>query len=590
MPTLKLDNFTGLYPRVPATRLPASAALAAANIDFGYGQLQSLRSGYKLRDLPLAAKSLYSQDGLRFYAWDEDVNCVESPMRAGEAHDRLYYTTANDFRVTLMSLATTAGGAPTVSFRAGVPRPTVAPSITVVHPAAVPIPVAEVNKEPPDTYSDRLAAAQKAMEESVKANTTLTTETRAYTYTYANTWNEEGPASPAATVEVKTQTYKGVSTSSTVTVEVTFDNVFEYAPVNSARVYRTTATGATTDYYFAFSAPIGNGAGKVVTEDKIPGAALNEVLSSLDAYPPDPLLTGLVNVGNGIMAAFKGRELWFSDAYRPWSWPPSYMKMAKDPIVGLLPYGSGVLATTVSEPSIFSGVSPDAMAELPIESPQGGVSKWSMLSIDGYAFYASNDGIVAVNGMQASLQLSQKFFTRQVWRDRYAAGLSTMQFAHYDGRILVFSKTGAFTAFMIELDEGKGEMTELPDFTAQTALTLTTSDQMYTIQGTALNQFGGGTDWPLLWRSGDIVLPDVVSLAIAEAECVGDFTIRFYEGGRLGFTKTVSTGNTVFRLPDRAKAEHAGLRRSSRWQFEIQGRGIFKWLKAASSAAEMKKE
>ena len=181
MSHIKLNNFAGLYPRIPATKLPVSAALAAANVDFGYGHLQSVRSCYKLRDLPMVARALYSQDGLRFYAWPEDVDCVASPTRAGAAHDRLYYTTADDFRVTPLSLATPTGSAPSVSYRVGVPRPTVAPAINVVHPAAIPTPVAEVNKVPEDTYTERLASAQKALEESVKANTTLTTETRAYT-------------------------------------------------------------------------------------------------------------------------------------------------------------------------------------------------------------------------------------------------------------------------------------------------------------------------------------------------------------------------------------------------------------------------
>lgn len=586
---INLNTFTGLYPRTADTRLPSNAASAASNIDFAYGHLQSLRSSYKLRDLPFAARSLYSPDGLRFYAWEEDVNWVESPMRAGEAHDRLYYTTPSDFRVTLISLASTAGFSPSASYRVGVPRPSTPPAISVKHPDPIPVPVAEVNKEPADTYKERLESAQKAMEESVKAKTTTSTETRAYTITYANVYNEEGPASAAATVEVKTQTYEGKTISSTVTMDITFDDTGGYVPVSQARVYRTSATGVTTDYYFAFkvAAPAGNG--KVQIVDQIPGTELNETLSTYDAYPPDPLLVGLVNVGNGILAAFKGRELWFSEAYKPWSWPPSYMKMAKDTIVGLLPYGGGVLATTIGEPALFSGVSPDAMVEGPIATPQGAVSKWAMLCINNYAFYASNDGIVAINGQSASLELSQKFFTRQVWRDRYGPGLATMQFAHYDGRIVVFSKNASFKPFMIELDEGNGEMTELSDFKAQTALTLTVSDQMYTIDGASLNQFGGGIDWPLLWRSGDIVLPAPTTLAIAEVECEGAFIVRFYEGGRLGYTRFLTTGTNTFRLPDRKKDEHAGLRRSDRWQFEIEGRGTFKWLKAAATAADMKK-
>lgn len=587
MSAINLNKFAGMYPRVSATSLPSNAALTAGNVDFAYGHLQSLRGAYKLRDLAVAARSVFSQDGLRFYAWAEDVDCLMSPMRAGDSHDRLYYTTESDFRVTLMSAATTAGRPPAFSYRVGVPRPTVAPAISVVHPPSIPAEVAEVNKSPADTYEERLKAAQADLDASIKANTTLSTETRAYTYTYANIYNEEGPPSPAATVLVQTQTYKGKSVTSTVTLQVQFDAAPDYVPISAARLYRTAATGATTDYYFVKEIP-GN-AGLVGLIDGVPGTNLNEVLASEDSYAPDSQLTGLIGIGNGIMAAFKGRELWFSDAYRPWSWPPSYMKTTKYPIVGIMPYGNGVLVTTLAEPTVFTGVSPDAMSETSFETPQAGVSKWAMLSIEGIAFYASNDGIVAINGSRATLQLSQKFFTRQKWRDLYAAGLSTMQFVHYDGRIVVFSKTGAFTAFMIELDEGGGEMTELPSFAAQTALTLVTSDQMYTVNGSALNQFGGGPDLPLVWQSGDIVLPAETILAIAEVECKGEFDIKIYQRGKLCFTQHVGTGKTQFRIPDRKKDEHAGCPPSDRWQFDIRGTGAFKWLKAAATPMELRR-
>jgi hypothetical protein len=577
-PPLNLNKFLGLIPRVPATLLPANAALLAENIDFSSGQLQSLKADYKLRDMTIAAKSVFSEDGLHFFAWPFDVDAVPSPLQSGLSNDLLYYTTGAEFRVTRLSQAPINGAPPSSSYRVGVPRPSTAPAVTVVHPVAPTAPKASVAADPADTYTARLQAAQAAMD-AAAGQVKIETATRAYTYTYANVYNEEGPPSPPAVVEVKAQTIKGVTTYSTVTVEVVFDGSGDYVPITTARLYRA---GTTDQYLFVTS--ISGSSGKQAVVDTVAAGALNEPLSSLDAYPPDPALKGLMNMGNGILGAWKGRELWLSEAYRPWSWPPAYMKTVKHRIVGALPNATGAIVTTIGRPSLFSGTSPDAMTEIPLDIEQPGMSKWSMCMLNGSAVYASRDGIVGVAGLQADLSLSQRYFTRKEWRERYGNALHTMQFAHYDGRLVVFSRTAAFKAFMVQLDEAGGAMTELPGLTAAAAAVVVASDQLYTVNGYALNQFGGGEDLPLHWKSGDIVLPKPAILAMAQVECSGDFTVKFHQSGKLGYTKDVTSGSSTFRLPSDPIPGHAGLKPSDRWQIEVSGRGTFKWIKAASSA------
>lgn len=581
MSAFKLDRFEGIFPKVPDTLLAPRAAAIAENCDFAYGELRSLKGDFKLKDLAVAAQSVWSEDGLRFYAWAEDVDAVISPLQAGPANDRLYYTTNTDFRVTPRSLATIAGAAPTSSYRVGVPKPTVAPSITVVHPTLPAAAGATVDALPADTYAARLAAANAAAAALVVANTKTVTETRAYAYTYANIYNEEGPPSAPVVVEVKAQTHAGVTAYSTVTVQVTFDGSGSYVPINAARIYHTANGGATADYYYALS--INGSSGAASAADTIKSSALNERLSSIDNYPPDPLLKGLIHIGNGILAAWKGNGMWFSDAYRPWSWPPKYMLTFKDAVISAIPHGTGALVTTVAKPVIVSGISPDAMSQTPLELPQAGSSKWAILSLDGDVAYASHDGIVIVTGGQATMRVSERFFTRDTWRARCNGALNTMQFAYYDGRLVVFSKTNAFKAFMVSMDEASGNMTDLPQLVAKTAMVLVTSDQMYTVNGTALSQFGGGSNLPVRWKSGDMTLPAPVGYAIAQAECSGDFTIQFYQKGVLGFTQALTTGDITFRLPSGPIPGHAGLPPSDRWQIEISGTGIFKKLKAAQS-------
>lgn len=582
---LNLNSFSGLQPRIPATSLPSNGATVAENIDFSSGELQSLRADFKLRDLAVAAQSVFSEDGMRFYAWSEDVNPVPSPLQSGVSHDLLYYTSNDDFRVTRLSLATPNGAAPSTSYRVGVPRPKVRPVVTVVHPAAPTSPIATVSATPADTYEVRLEAAQKALNAAQIGSTQSATLTRAYTYCYRNIYNEQGPPSDPVVVEIKAVTSNNITTYSTVTIQITFDNNSEYVPITSADIFRTADSASGDEYFYCFA--VAGSSGAVSTVDTTAAGALNEVLASLNFYPPDPQLKGLFHLGNGILAAWKGRELWFSDAYKPWSWPPSYVLTFPHSIVGAMAHGAGALVTTVGEPVLVSGVGPDAMTQMPLAIPQAGVSKWAMLSLQGMAVYACNDGIVAVVGGQPDMRISSRFFTRNVWRERYGAGLSSMQFSYYDGRLVVFSKANAFVPFMLQLDEANGAMTELPKLVAKTAFVLVTTDQMYTTNGSTLNQFGGGADLPMRWRSADIVLPAPTVLTTAQAECVGNFVVSFFQNGKLGYTKELTTGSTIFKLPSQAIPGHAGLTRSDRWQFEITGAGNFKWMKAARSGREL---
>jgi hypothetical protein len=257
-------------------------------------------------------------------------------------------------------------------------------------------------------------------------------------------------------------------------------------------------------------------------------------------------------------------------------------------VVGAVACGTGALVTTLSNPVLVSGISPDAMSQTILDIPQAGVSKWAILNVKGMVFYASHEGIVVINGGQADMRLSERFFTRATWRARCNNTLSDMQMAYYDGRILFFSKSNAFTAFMIDLDEADGAMTDLPNLVAQTASVLVTTDQMYTVNGTSLNQFAGGNYATLRWKSDNHIFADPTIFAIAQAECVGNFTINFYQYGVLGYSVQIPTGQTVFRLPAGPYQTFPGLPICDRWQIEIIGSGIFKRLKLAQSGQGLK--
>lgn len=407
-------------------------------------------------------------------------------------------------------------------------------------------------------------------------------EVRAYVYTYVNTYGEEGP--PSDPVIVTTSPI--IDVSFTATLDVTTG----YAPIKEIRAYRTPSGSTIAQYFYVGKRSVlGEPPGTFTEIDSVRGAQLNEELSSTYYYPPPTGLTGLMTLPNGILCAWKGNELWFSEAYKPWAWPPSYVKPLPNSIVGGIAHGSGAVITTRANPYLVSGVSPDAMTTARLNVDQAGVSKWSIAVVDGACMYASNDGLVVLNGAQASLVQGQKFFTREVWRARYSAGLSGMRFSVWDGRLIVFHGSGSFTPFMLRVDEADGTMTDLPNLTAACAFVSQLSDQCYFAYGTGIYQFNGGADQSAVWQSREMVLARPVNFGVGQALVEGSWSIQFWAYDKnpttkvfewqLKHTEALATGLINFRLPSGYE--------SDRYRLKISGSGRFRELRVATTVVEL---
>lgn len=397
-------------------------------------------------------------------------------------------------------------------------------------------------------------------------------EARAYIYTYVNIYGEEGPPSRPAIVNT--------APTVDVTVTVTKDAITGYAPIKEIRVYRTPTGSSIADYFYVGSISVLSLTGPNFTfKDDIKAEQLNEPVSSTYNYPPPSGLVGLMSLPNGILCAWKGNEIWFSEAYRPWAWNPSNVKTLNATIVGGIPHGSGAIFTTVKQPYSVSGVSPDSMTTSRLNVDQAGVSKWSIAVVDGAVMYASHDGLVTINGGTASLVQGQRFFTREVWRKRYNTGLAGMRFSVWDGRLVVFHAAGGFTPFMIRVDEADGSLTDLPNFSASCAFISQLSDQFYYAQGTIIYQFNGGDDIEATWQSRELVLQRPTNYGAAQALCEGAWTLELWayvnNAYELKHTQELESGLTTFRLP-------AGYE-SDRYRVKLVGTGRFREFRVAQT-------
>jgi hypothetical protein len=102
--------FGGEVPRLPADLLPENQAQEARNVDVTHGELRGMRgaaafaAGLTVGGRPV--KSAYTEDGVHFFAWAEDVSVVRSQV-VDDTHYRIYYSVLYD-QAPIIKVARTA--------------------------------------------------------------------------------------------------------------------------------------------------------------------------------------------------------------------------------------------------------------------------------------------------------------------------------------------------------------------------------------------------------------------------------------------------------------------------------------------------
>lgn len=232
-------------------------------------------------------------------------------------------------------------------------------------------------------------------------------ETRAYVYTNVSTFGdvqEESAPSPATTVDVSS-TGGSVVISGFTAIPSTGYNI------TSRRIYRTITGSESVVYSFVTELPIAT----TSYTDTLSVTALGETLTSLYYEEPPEDLVGLVSMPNGILAGFRGNEVWFSEPYLPHAWPSTYMMTVGDEIVGLGVYDTSLVVLTKKNPYVITGNSPGAMSQAKLPMMQPCVSKRSIASDQYGVLYASPNGLVSI-GAGTQDVVTVPLYTREEWQ------------------------------------------------------------------------------------------------------------------------------------------------------------------------------
>lgn len=368
MVAINLENFGGMIPITDERLLPNPNAAFAENTWVYPGTLRGFHEPVPVYNLinPDTKKvyrlprSFFDKEHIPDSDWMEflnpDTDVIRSPT-LGDQYERFYWAQDQIFAPVPPMYNTKArilnGDPPYVL---GIPTPAVAPGVT-------------------------------------HAGGTVPVEDRVYVYTWQSTYGEEGPPSPSTTLA-------GKNADGTWTVTMTAPTAADKLNRSLAftNIYRaiSTTTGTAT-FYFVAQVPITT----LSYADNLSSVVVSQarVLLSTTWTPPPANLAGWVAMPNGMVAGWRGSEVWFCEPYRMHAWPDVYTAITEYPIIGLGVIGQSVIACTTGNPYAISGVDPKSMATSRLAHYEPCLSRGSIVSTPIGVAYASSNGLaVAVPG------------------------------------------------------------------------------------------------------------------------------------------------------------------------------------------------
>jgi len=390
-----------------------------------------------------------------------------------------------------------------------------------------------------------------------------TEETRVYTWTWVNKESgfefESAPA-PASN-EVNVRTGQTVSLSGLQEVPTG-----EYI-VTNRRIYRA-VNGV---YLFVKEIPAAN---NTFVDDTKPEDLAEELGTALWAEPPQDL-RGLINLPNGMMAGFVGRDVYFCDPYHPHAWPETYIQSIDYPVVGLGRMDTTLAVLTTGSPYFIQGSHPDSMVVVKSDIEQACVSKRSIVSHGGAVFYAAPDGLMmlAPSGSQI---VTENMFNFQQWQTYFKP--ESIHAYQHDNQYIAFYDNGTTRGGFIY--DMKSRQMILHDIYAETGYHDLQRDKLFlAYSDRSVRVWAAGSTKTYRWKSKKFTMPKPVSFAWGQLEAENyPMDVDFIVDGTVIHSVTVTSRNP-FRLPAKVGRD---------WEMEIEGDYEVFSLAIAHSSAELR--
>lgn len=536
---IKLSNFSGIAPGVSPRLINEKFGQTAENIDFESGVLVPIDGDSNVSGVTLQnslRRSIYKYLDTYWLEWADDfVKAVKGPL-ANDTFNRLYWTGNDTVGYPMMgtqtSMITGSSGYPAAGYRLGVPAPESAPSVS------------KTGTADPDQIPNSVS----------------------YVYTLVTVYGEEGPPSAPST---------SIDLTDTETVTVTMPALdvpsgnYNFGTGALKRIYRSNTGSATTEFQYVGEVAIS----ATSFEDTTPAAELGEVIPSYywvgppddntSLYPDGPM-QGLINVANGIMAGFAGKQLCLSEPYLPHAWPTSYRKVLENTIVALGATNNGIVCLTDGRPVFVTGTDPSAMTTIQLDFAQACINKHSVVDMGEYILYAGPDGLCSVSGASGEV-VTRGLISRDQWNSDFHPDI--IKAFNYKGTYVAIWDTGSAQGGWV-----------LDPRNAESALSTITADAVrgcwvnpkdghaYVIVGNKIKDYReGGSAKTLTWKSKEFILPMPISFGwvavlaeqypidvsvYADGTKIADYTLSGNAGNHtLNVTTPGGVSNTTLKEP-----------------------------------------
>ncbi|WP_060437922.1 hypothetical protein [Serratia marcescens] len=539
MPDIDITTMGGEMPRMVAHLLPQSSATIANNCHFRHGVITPNNVDAKqAKVFSITPGTIFNYHDDIWFAWNGIVDAIRSPV-ANDDYDRVYFTDGTYPKVTSNRIATQGqGNYPAAHFRLGIPAPEHAIVIGGVTPPADP-----GEDDPTDD------------------------ESRFYVETYVTEYGEEGPPGPAS-AEV-TIVYPGSSVALQLQPPGT-----QNSNITRRRIYRSATSDSTADFLLVAELEIAIGS----YDDSLSGAELSAALETYDYMMPPEGMIGLCAMKNGICAGFKGNEVMFSEAYLPYAWKPTNRQTTMNKIVAIAPVGTSLVVGTEGDPYLFSGITPSNISSTEPNITLACVSRQSMVAMDGFAIYASPNGIVTVDASGNALVATEKIIEQKQWRKMFNP--TSIRAWRVENEYLALYDTPDGSAGFIF----NPQMMDIRHITGSfdAGFNDEKSDTLYIVKGTQLCTLqGGDVSVSMRWRSKPFLAPYDTSFSCLRVMSDQLFFVGIniiVDGAQVLTLPPGTMRESILKLPPIS---------GRKWMIETWGRGQVDRITLSTSMMEM---
>jgi len=516
MPGIKINAFSGEMPRENPRLMNQNVAEVALDVNLDQGTLHPWRERLPVSTQEFDVLSMFRTD----CCWLASDRCADYALMS-PACDLVIRTGAADYP----EIATFAEACAGIWCRLGVP----CPNVPITASPADPTPVVD--------YS---------------------TTMRSYRYTWVNKFDQEGGGSPPSFSF-------DVVDGAAVVLQIPPCPDDPTFCVTQIKIYRTgtpfesggeTSNPQNTEWFLVDTVPCGT---TVYTDTKrdidLSGSGGDlAVFTREESIPPPADLHSVVSMENGCLCGISGQFIVQSETFKPQSWPLKFYKKlwpGDDPRRCVAIRNTLYVATDGHPYTIET--TPDCNSDgrqgvYRHRDPMPITNVRSMAAGSGVAYYASDDGLIALSGTSARVS-SEQLWSKKQWQKLHP---NLMIGAILDGHYFGFSDVYGFRLKTVEpehFDKPQTALTQLSD--RPKALWTSPDGFLYMAFGNSIERWNDGNRWrPYLWISNDMLWARRTSLSAAYAMIRMPGPLEITHITDRGDYARVVVNDNLFRLPD----------------------------------------